>query len=238
MSGSNAISGITIVGALLALNVGESPAAKWLGFAAVVLATINVVGGYVVTDRMLAMFRKKGGPKDMNAVLINLLYIVSSILFIFGIKMLGSADTARRGNRLSSVGMLMAVVATLLYLGLDWWMVAGGIALGSVIGIVAAYRVQMTAMPEMVALFNGFGGLASLLVGAAEYVKLRDNGMSHYLKLLEAQSGVTVPGWFVLVAIGLTILIGGVTFTGSRRRLWQACRREFPARPRFSPARS
>ena len=68
MSGSNAISGITIVGALLALNVGESPAAKWLGFAAVVLATINVVGGYMVTDRMLGMFKKKGdstqgGPK-------------------------------------------------------------------------------------------------------------------------------------------------------------------------------
>jgi NAD(P) transhydrogenase subunit alpha len=63
MSGSNAISGITIVGALLALNMGESPAAKWLGFGAVVLATINVVGGYVVTDRMLAMFKKKGGPK-------------------------------------------------------------------------------------------------------------------------------------------------------------------------------
>jgi NAD(P) transhydrogenase subunit alpha len=63
MSGSNAISGITIVGALLALNVGESPLAKWLGFAAVVLATINVVGGYIVTDRMLAMFKKKGGPK-------------------------------------------------------------------------------------------------------------------------------------------------------------------------------
>ena len=151
----------------------------------------------------------------MNAVLINLLYIVSSILFIFGIKMLGSADTARRGNRLSAVGMLLAVVATLLYLGLDWWMVAGGIALGAVIGGIAAYRVQMTGMPEMVAMFNGFGGLASLLVGAAEYVKLRDNGVTHYLKMLEGQSGVTVPGWFVVVAIGLTIMIGGVTFTGS-----------------------
>jgi NAD(P) transhydrogenase subunit alpha len=66
MSGSNAISGITIVGALLALNMDESPVAKWLGFAAVVFATINVVGGYMVTDRMLAMFKKKdtkGGPK-------------------------------------------------------------------------------------------------------------------------------------------------------------------------------
>lgn len=65
MSGSNAISGITIVGALLALNVGEGPSAKWLGFAAVVFASINVVGGYMVTDRMLAMFKKKdkGGPQ-------------------------------------------------------------------------------------------------------------------------------------------------------------------------------
>lgn len=65
MSGSNAISGITIVGALLALNAMEGPAAKWLGFAALVFASINVVGGYMVTDRMLAMFKKKekGGPE-------------------------------------------------------------------------------------------------------------------------------------------------------------------------------
>ena len=81
--------------------------------------------------------------------------------------MLGSADTARRGNRLSSFGMLLAVMATLLYLGLDWWMVVGGIAVGTIIGVVASMRVQMTGMPEMVALFNGFGGLASLLVGGA-----------------------------------------------------------------------
>ena len=63
MSGSNAISGITIVGALLALNVDESPLAQWIGFTAVVFATINVVGGYLVTDRMLAMFKKKDQPK-------------------------------------------------------------------------------------------------------------------------------------------------------------------------------
>ncbi len=151
----------------------------------------------------------------MNAVLINLLYIAASILFIFGIKMLGSADTARKGNRLSSVGMLLAVIATLMYLGLDWWMVVGGILIGGAIGAVAATRVKMTGMPELVALFNGFGGLASLLVGAAEYAKLRDAGVDHYLEMLQAQSGVTVPGWFVLLAIGLTALVGGITFTGS-----------------------
>ncbi|MBK1826370.1 NAD(P) transhydrogenase subunit alpha [Haloferula rosea] len=63
MSGSNAISGITIVGALLALSSGGSAYAQWIGFAAVVFATINVVGGYLVTDRMLAMFKKKGDSK-------------------------------------------------------------------------------------------------------------------------------------------------------------------------------
>jgi len=63
MSGSNAISGITIVGALLALNTDGSALAQWIGFAAVVFATINVVGGYLVTDRMLAMFKKKGDSK-------------------------------------------------------------------------------------------------------------------------------------------------------------------------------
>ncbi|MCH7227657.1 NAD(P)(+) transhydrogenase (Re/Si-specific) subunit beta [Haloferula sp. A504] len=166
----------------------------------------------------------------MNAVLINLLYIAASILFIFGIKWLGSADTARRGNRLSSVGMLLAVVATLLYLGLDWPMVAAGILLGGAIGAVAATRVQMTGMPEMVALFNGFGGLASLLVGAAEYAKLRVGGVDHYLELLQAQSGVTVPGWFVLVAIGLTALIGGITFTGSLVA-WGKLSGKFPGKP-------
>jgi len=151
----------------------------------------------------------------MNAVFINLLYIAASILFIFGIKMLGSAGTARRGNRLSSLGMLLAVVATLLYFGFSWWMVVAGILIGGAIGAVAATRVQMTGMPEMVALFNGFGGIASLLVGAAEYAKIESVGMETYLRHLKEQSGVVVPDWFALAAIGLTVLIGGVTFTGS-----------------------
>ncbi len=170
----------------------------------------------------------------MNAVLINLLYIAASILFIFGIKMLGSADTARTGNRLSSVGMLLAVVATLLYLGLDWTMVIGGILLGGMIGAVAATRVKMTGMPELVALFNGFGGLASLLVAAAEYAKLRTSGVDHYLELLEAQSGVTVPAWFVLLAVGLTALVGGITFTGSLVA-WGKLSGKLPGKPSLFP---
>jgi NAD(P) transhydrogenase subunit beta len=151
----------------------------------------------------------------VKEVLINLLYIVSAILFIFGIKWLGNADTARRGNRISSVGMLLAVIATLLYGGLDWKLVAGGVLLGSVIGLVVAARVKMTGMPELVALFNGFGGLASLLVGAAECHKFHHAGAQSYVSSLAAQTGVTVPLAFAVIAISLTILVGGITFTGS-----------------------
>ena len=131
--------------------------------------------------------------------LINIAYIAASVLFIFGIKMLGSADTARRGNLVSSLGMLLAVVATLLNKDvLDWTWIAGGLAIGAVIGGIWAKKVEMTGMPELVALFNGFGGIASLLVGWAEFAR-QGEGMD------------TVTA----VAIVLAILIGGLTFTGS-----------------------
>ena len=143
---------------------------------------------------------------------INLSYIAASILFIFGIKMLGSASTARRGNQVSSFGMLLAVVATLLRSGLDYGWIAGGLLIGGGIGLLAAKRVQMTGMPELVALFNGFGGLASLLVGWAEYANIRSQGWAQYLA---DPSREGVNAHFVSVVIILTILIGSVTFTGS-----------------------
>lgn len=132
---------------------------------------------------------------------IKLAYIAASILFILGIKMLGSADTARRGNQLSSVGMLIAVIGVLLTKGLEWPWVIGGLVLGGAIGAILAKRVQMTGMPELVALFNGFGGLGSLLVGWSEVVA--------YAGREETMPAATA------VAVVLTILIGGVTFTGS-----------------------
>ncbi len=138
----------------------------------------------------------------MNAEpLIPYLYITASVLFIFGLKMLSKAASARRGNLVSSVGMLIAIVATLLYSGMDYqWIVVGAI-IGSIIGAAAAHMVKMTAMPEMVGLFNGFGGLASLLVGWAEYHKMTGESGRGDL--------------FTLIAIAATVLIGGVTFTGS-----------------------
>jgi NAD(P) transhydrogenase subunit beta len=144
---------------------------------------------------------------DTQILLVNLSYIAAAILFVFGIKMLGHADTARKGNRISSIGMALAIIVTLLSQGLDYKLVFGGIAVGSVIGFIAAKRVQMTGMPELVALFNGFGGLASLLVGWAEYQR------ASHTKLAGIDSAQVEA--FTAGVIVLAILIGGITFTGS-----------------------
>jgi len=142
--------------------------------------------------------------------IINLAYVVAAILFVFGIKMLGSAETARRGNQVSSLGMLLAVAVTLLnqgILGFEW--IIAGLIVGAAIGVIAARVVQMTAMPELVALFNGFGGLASLLVAWAELERIRGYGWNEYAGLVGA------PAVFSSFVIYLAMLIGGVTFTGS-----------------------
>ncbi len=133
----------------------------------------------------------------MSLTIINMWYIVSAALFIFGLKQLGSPATAVRGNLLSSGAMLLAVVVTLLardIVAYHWIII--GMIIGGSIGAYFAKTVEMTGMPEMVALFNGSGGLASLLVGwAALYT-----------------SAVTS---FTAFTIFLSVLIGGVTFTGS-----------------------
>lgn len=130
-------------------------------------------------------------------LLANLSYIVSAALFIFGLKMLGSPATARRGNMFSSLGMLIAVVAGLTAEGIvSYEYIAAGMVLGATIGALAARLVGMTSMPEMVALFNGSGGAASLLVG---WATLYGGGIDT----------------FTAVTILLAILIGGLTFTGS-----------------------
>jgi len=128
--------------------------------------------------------------------LIQYAYVVAAVLFIFGLKQLSSPATARRGNMISALGMLLAVVSALLDQGIvDFQWIVIGIVIGGVIGAAASRLVQMTAMPEMVALFNGFGGMASLLVGWASL-----------------SGGAST---FTLITIILSVLIGGVTFTGS-----------------------
>ena len=148
----------------------------------------------------------------MPESIINVSYIVAAILFILGIKMLGSATTAVKGNRISSLGMLIAIIVTLSKSGLDYGWIVAGLAVGGAIGLIAAKRVQMTGMPELVALFNGFGGLASLLVGWSEYEKVRSGGWDTYLE----GAGDAMPGqWFLALVIVIAVIIGGITFTGS-----------------------
>ena len=139
----------------------------------------------------------------MTPLVVNLAYIAAAVLFVFGLKMLGSPATARRGNALSAGGMLIAVVATLLGQGIVelHWIAVAALA-GAVVGALAARLVAMTAMPEMVALFNGSGGIASLLVG---WAALFGPG---------AEAGAAV-GAFTAATVLLSVAIGGLTFTGS-----------------------
>jgi NAD(P) transhydrogenase subunit beta len=103
---------------------------------------------------------------------IQLTYLVAASLFFVGLKQLGSPATARNGNLLASVAMLLAIVATLLDRQvLNYSMILIAIAIGSVIGAIAAQKVAMTQMPQMVGLFNGFGGAASALVAVGEFWK-------------------------------------------------------------------
>jgi H+-translocating NAD(P) transhydrogenase subunit beta len=138
-------------------------------------------------------------------IIVKLSYLVASILFIVGIKMLGKTKTARQGNLYSSLAMLIAIVATLIQLNVVSSLVeiAICITIGSAIGAYYARIVPMTKMPEMVAIFNGFGGLASLLVATSDY----------WVRIFEKTPPIldTITG----VTIVLSIIIGGITATGS-----------------------
>jgi len=125
----------------------------------------------------------------------NVIYIISSMLFITGIKMLGKEDTAVRGNFLSALAMFIAVSITLVNV-VDPFIIIIGISVGAIIGSVIALKVKMTSIPEMVALFNGFGGLATFFIAWSEYSTTPEN-------------------YFQYILIMLTTFIGGVTFTGS-----------------------
>ena len=125
----------------------------------------------------------------------NIAYIFSSILFISGIKMLGKEDTAVRGNFLSASAMFIAVLVTIFNLVSPLILLAG-ILTGAIVGALIALKVKMTSIPEMVALFNGFGGLATFLIAWSEFTSVPDNFFQHIL-------------------IMITVYIGGVTFSGS-----------------------
>jgi NAD(P) transhydrogenase subunit beta len=130
---------------------------------------------------------------------IQLAYLVAAVCFMSGLKMLSSPRTARRGNFVSMIGMIIAVGATAASGDiLNWKLILAGVAVGGIVGALAATKIQMTAMPQMVAILNGFGGGASMLVA-----------MAQYLKGFEGQEFVPQ------IAIVLAALIGGITLSGS-----------------------
>jgi NAD(P) transhydrogenase subunit beta len=131
-------------------------------------------------------------------LLINFSYVLAAALFIFGLKLLGHPSSARKGNLLSAIAMLIAIVVTMFDNNIvSFQMIAIAMLAGSIIGVLAARMIAMTAMPEMVSLLNGIGGLASLFVAWAT---------------VEANSEFTA---FTMIVTFLALLIGGVTFSGS-----------------------
>ena len=135
--------------------------------------------------------------------MIDLSYLISAICFIYGLKMLSHPKTARKGNIIASFGMLIAIIAT-VYLGteLDIKMIAVAMIIGSIIGAFFAIKVKMTQMPQLVAIFNGFGGSASALVASSEFLKA-------------FKSGALTDLGFLGISITLSVLVGTLTFTGS-----------------------
>jgi H+-translocating NAD(P) transhydrogenase subunit beta len=129
--------------------------------------------------------------------ILSLLYILSATLFIFGLKMLSSPASARKGNLISATGMVIAIVVTLLTKGLSFKLILIGAAIGGALGFASAYMIPMTAIPEMVSLMNGSGGIASLLVAWAEYHRYPNVDL------------------FTTIVTYVSVVIGGISFAGS-----------------------
>ncbi|SFT90614.1 NAD(P) transhydrogenase subunit beta [Algoriphagus locisalis] len=137
------------------------------------------------------------------SIAIELAYLIASVLFVLGMKMMNKTKSARQGNRLSALGMFIAILATLVQIdAISLVEILGCIVLGAAIGLYYANKVEMTKMPEMVAIFNGFGGLASFSVALSDYFLRTEVNM-------ESIELVTV------ISIIVSVFIGGLTFTGS-----------------------
>ena len=234
MSATNAISGISLIGSMLIAGGGYDTPSTVFGFISVACSSTNVVGGFLITDRMLRMFKseREAGSRPESrlgsrwvlvgiisavfaifwmaarfmsvshldfAAALKLFYLVSAALFILGLKGLSAPKHARRGMILAELGMLVAVAGTLFHQDIvTYTWIAAGIFIGSVIGAALGLWIPMTAVPQRTALSHSLGALAATLVGVSEYIRL--NGEA---------------GTVLMTAIGLEVIIGGLTFTGS-----------------------
>ncbi len=154
-------------------------------------------GGYAVTV---------AGPAGGAAVWVDAAYLLSAVLFIAGLKGLSHPRSAVRGNLLGALGMLLAIVVTLVdQQVMDWIWIVAGVAAGSVVGAVLALTIKMTAMPQLVGLFNGFGGAASILVAGAVLIQIFGVGLG----------GAETGELQITIATVASGLVGAVTFFGS-----------------------
>ena len=240
MSATNAISGISLIGSLVVAGANYSRLSTALGFIAVTCSSTNVVGGFLITDRMLKMFKRREeigkelrrfnpklllafpvlvviflvlvhwfkrsvtSPQSLGAGLsltaLRYFYIVSAVLFILGLKGLSSPKYARRGMFLAAFGMLMAIGGTLFHPEIvNYRWITLGLVIGTVVGGGMGLRIPMTAVPQRTALSHSLGALAASLIGISEYVR-------HVLIGLNSVKMTT---------IGLEVIIGSLTFTGS-----------------------
>jgi NAD/NADP transhydrogenase beta subunit len=237
MSATNAMSGISLIGSMLIAGAGYGTASTIFGFIAVTCSSTNVVGGFLITDRMLRMFRSEHDDRQRSGrasvllkqshwpVLVLLLlglvlwstkellaanrpdftqwlkffYILSAALFILGLKGLSSPKHARRGMFLAEAGMLLAIVGTLFHHDIvNYRWISAGLGLGSVIGGSMGFWIPMTAVPQRTAFSHSLGALAATLIGISEYIRLGP-GL----------------GKLMTTTVGLQVVIGGLTFTGS-----------------------
>lgn len=152
----------------------------------------------------------------MITTLIDLAYLLAAILFIIGLKRLQAPATARKGNRIAAAGMFIAVVATLfLHRILSPVELILGVLIGGMIGTLVAQRVKMTSMPELVAVFNGFGGLASALVAAAEVLRYSEGGRDSIMVEIAQTASILPLDGLTAFTIFASILVGAITFSGS-----------------------
>ena len=197
MSGANAIHGIILLGAIIVTGTTDNGVAVVVGLVAIVLAAVNMVGGFVVTDRMLQMFtRKKKKPAAPSAegggqvtpTWVQLIYLACAVCFILALKGLSGPKTARTGNLIGAVAAVVACVVPFFYLDLEHVpLILGAIVVGTAGGVFGAQRVQMTQMPQMVALFNGVGGGAAALVALLELHEIVDDDSGDRPELVRAR---------------------------------------------------
>jgi NAD(P) transhydrogenase subunit beta len=240
MSATNAISGISLIGSLVVAGADYGRLSTALGFIAVTCSSTNVVGGFLITDRMLKMFKRgheigiqrrwfKFNPKlllafpvlvvvflvfmhwfrgtgtqlsvaALSVSALRYFYILSAVLFILGLKGLSSPKYARRGMFLAAFGMLMAIVGTLFHPEIvNYRWIAIGLVIGSIVGGSMGLRIPMTAVPQRTALSHSLGALAASLIGISEYVRHVGAGLDSVK----------------MTTIGLEVVIGSLTFTGS-----------------------